>query len=103
MQRGRRELDVALLIVKASLLPVLVGRHAADLVQEVHVPGAPAELAVGDAFEADVFLHLHDVADRAVFDAASLVEGDATLRVIFLGFEERWGPEQAADVVGSIR
>ena len=45
---------------------------AAELVDEVHVPGGAAELAVGRALQPDVALHLDDVADRVVLDRAQL-------------------------------
>ena len=63
-QRGGREFDVALLVVK--LAPVRLSCalvDAADLVEEIHVPGAAAELAVGNPLQADLLLHLDDVAD----------------------------------------
>ena len=44
---------------------------AAELVDEVHVPGRAAELAVGGRAQADVLLQLDRVADRVVLDARS--------------------------------
>ena len=49
---------------------------AADLVEEIHVPGGAAEFAVGDALQADFLLQLDHVADRIVFDAAEIGRGD---------------------------
>ena len=53
---------------------------AAELVDEVHVPRAAAELAVGRDLEADVLLHPHRVADRLVLDGAQLVGVDRARR-----------------------
>jgi hypothetical protein len=50
---------------------------AAELVDEVHVPGGAAELAVGRRPQPTVLLLAHDVADRLVLDAAQLVGVDA--------------------------
>ena len=45
---------------------------AADLVEEIHVPGAAAKLAVGDALEPDLLLHPDYFANGFVLDAAQL-------------------------------
>jgi len=44
--------------------------NPADLVEEIHVPGAAAKLAVGHPFEAHLLLHRDGVANRLVLDAA---------------------------------
>ena len=67
--RGR-EVDVALVAVKMHGDVLLDLAHAADLVQEIHVPGRAAEFAIGDALQAELFLHRHDVANRIVFGLA---------------------------------
>jgi hypothetical protein len=59
-----------------------------ELVDEVHVPGGPAELAVGRALEAEVFLHAHDVGDGSVLDRAQLVGFDATCLEVVARLEE---------------
>ena len=41
-----------------------VGLHAAELLEEIDVEVGAAELAVGDALQADVFLELDDLGDR---------------------------------------
>ena len=76
---------------------------AAELVDEVHVPGRAAELAVGDVLQADVLLQRDDVADRRVLDRAQLVVVDAAGRVVLAGLEQLGRAQQAADVVGPER
>ena len=49
-----------------------VGLDAAELLEEVDVEVGAAELAVGDALQADVFLELDDLGDRVVLDRAQL-------------------------------
>jgi len=51
--------------------------HSADLVEEIHVPRAAAELAVGDAFEANLLLDPRDIANRCVLDTAQFLEREA--------------------------
>src|ERR1019366_10611161 len=67
-QRCRGELDVALLVMKLNLEVILNLGRTTQLIQEIHVPRGAPELAVGNALQPDVFLHLHDVADRSVLD-----------------------------------
>ena len=50
-----------------------VGLDAAELLEEVDVEVGAAELAVGDALEADVLLELDDLGDRLVLDFAQLL------------------------------
>ena len=57
-------------------------RDAAELVDEVHVPGGAAELAVGRRLQADVLLHAHRVADGLVLDRAQLLGVDRPGRVV---------------------
>ena len=70
--RGRRELDVAVGVVELDLDVAGDLLHAAELVDEVHVPGRAAKLTVGRALEPDVALHLDDLADRVVLDRAQI-------------------------------
>jgi hypothetical protein len=80
-----------------------VPHDAAELVDEVHVPGSAAELAVGGGAQPGIFLHLHGFADRLVLDRAQLVTIDATRGVVITGLKQRRRAEQAADVVGAER
>ena len=76
---------------------------AADLVHEIHVPRRAAELAVGDALQADVFLHLHGGADRVVLDRLQLRGAHASLLVLFACTQQLLRTQQATDVIGAER
>ena len=76
---------------------------AAEPVDEVHVPGRAAELAVGGRAQADVLLQLDRVADRVVLDRAQLFGVDRVVREVLARLQQRGRAEQAADVVGSVR
>ena len=102
-QTGRREVDVALVAVEVHRDVLLDLLHAADLVHEVHVPGRAAELAVGDALQADVFLHLHDSADRVVLDRLQLRGAHAAVLVLVTRAQQLFRAQQAADVIGPER
>ena len=78
-----------------------VGLHAAQLRQEVDVEIGAAELAVGDAVQAHVFLELDDVGDGAVFHRAQLLGRDLALGVLLARVEQELGAQEAADVVGT--
>ena len=65
-----RELDVALGVVELDRQVARRLGDAVERVDEVHVPGGAAELAVGDRLQPDLLLHAHDVADRLVLDRA---------------------------------
>jgi hypothetical protein len=71
--RGRGELDVAGLVVEHAPQVLLGLLHASDLVYEIHVPGGPPELAVGDRAQPDVRLHRDRLADRGVLDGAQVI------------------------------
>jgi hypothetical protein len=58
-----------------------------------------AELAVGDALEAHVFLELHDLGDGLVFHRAQLLGRDVALGLLFAGFQQVLGSQEAADMV----
>ena len=80
VQRRGRELDVALLVVELHGDVAGFLRDAVELVDEVHVPGRAAELAVGRCLQADVLLLADDLADRLVLDLAQRVGVDAPAR-----------------------
>ena len=98
--RGR-ELDVTLLIVELHLQVVLRLGDAANLIDEVHVPGRAPVFAVGHGLQSDVLLHPDDGPDGGVLDAALLVGRNAAVRVIVAGPQHVWRTEQAADMIGS--
>ena len=97
----RRELDRAPVVAEARLHRVLRALDAAELVDEVHVPGGAAQLPVGDRAQADLLLHRDRVANRLVLGGAQLLCGEAALVVRGAGLEQRRRTQQAADVVGA--
>jgi hypothetical protein len=76
-----------------------VGLDAADLLQKVDVEIGAAELAVGDALQAHVFLELHDLGDGLVFDRAQLLGRDVALGLLLAGLQQVLGAQKAADMV----
>ena len=72
---------------------------AAELLQEVDVEVRAAELAIGDALQAHVFLELHDLGDRLVLHGTKLLGGDFAACLLFARFEQVLRPEKTADVV----
>jgi hypothetical protein len=83
---------------------LLVGRgDPAEAVDEVHVPGGAAELAVGGRRQPDLLLQGHRVADRGVLDRAQAGVVERPGGVPGPGVDQRGWAEQAADVVGTER
>ena len=68
VQRGGRELDIAVGVVELDRDVAGFLRDSVELVDEVHVPGRAAELAVGRGLQPRLLLHAHDLADRLVLD-----------------------------------
>ena len=75
----------------------------ANSLQEIDVPGIPAELAVGRGLQADVLLKLHRLADRLVLGRAQLLGGDFAALSRRAGVDQLARPQQAADMIGAIR
>ena len=101
VQGSGGEFDHALIIAELHFHVVLHLGRAAHLVEEIHVPGSAAELAVGDPFQAQIFLPADNVADGLVFNAAQVGFADAAVLFIFASFEQLWRAKQAADMVGA--
>ncbi len=76
-ERRRLERDLFLLVAHLDAQRLVGLADAAELIDEVHVPGATAELAVGRGLQPDVLLHLHDLADGVVLDRVELGGSDA--------------------------
>jgi hypothetical protein len=76
-----------------------VGLDATELLEEVDVEVGAAELAVGDALQAHVFLELHDLGDGLVFHLAQLLGRDLALGLLGAGFEQVLRAQEAADMV----
>ena len=96
----RAELDVAGLVVELHVHVLVVLADAAELVDEVHVPGRAAELAVGDGCSPTSSCSLTASAIAASSTArrasASMLAGG---EVVARG-EQLGRAQQAADVVG---
>ncbi len=100
----RRPVVLAVLVVEVHADRVVLDLvDAAELVDEVHVPGLAAELAVGRGLEADLLLAPDDLADRLVLQPAQLGVVDAAGGVVLAGLQKLLRAQQAADVVGSER
>ena len=103
VERGGRPLDVALGVVELDREVARRLGDAVERVDEVHVPGGAAELAVGHRLEPDLLLHADDLVDRGVLGGlqALVVEragGVRLARLVQLG-----RAQQAPDVVGAER
>ena len=73
--------------------------HAADIAEEIHVPAAAPQLAVGHALQADVLLALDEARDLGVLQAAQLGWRDALGLALLARLEQVLRAKQAADVV----
>ena len=97
------ELHGALVVLELDDQVLLGGADAAELVDEVHVPRAAAQLTVRGRLEADVLLHPYDGSDGFVLLGPQLLRRDPSGRRVVARPEELGGAEQAADVVGPER
>src|SRR5690606_27974914 len=77
--------------------------HAADLRQEIEMPVFAPHLAVGDAHEPGILLHLRDLGDAFVFDLAQRFLGDVLAQRLVARLLQTRRPKQAAYVVGTKR
>ena len=68
LERGRLEVQVALGVVEVHEQLLVGAVDALELVDEVHVPGGPPELPVGDALQPKIALHGDDLVDAPVLD-----------------------------------
>src|SRR6266498_2015186 len=100
LQGGGGELQLPVPVEELHLQVLVFGAaDAPELVDEVHVPGGSAELAVGGRLEPDIALHLDDRGDGAVLDRPQLLGGDAPGGEVVTGPQQlRWA-QQAADVI----
>src|SRR5207248_3070073 len=79
--RGRREFERAGLVLELDVQDAIGLLDAADLIEEIHVPGTAAELAVGDTFEAELGLHRDRTADAVILATAQGLGRDPALLV----------------------
>ncbi len=98
----RREVDVAGVAVEADGDAAL-DLHTFQLCQEVDVEVGPAEFAVGDPPQAQVFLKAHDVANRRVLDLPQFGGAHRAGLEALARVEQRLRTQEAADVVGAER
>jgi hypothetical protein len=104
VQRRWRELERSLGVAELHVQRVVDDlRDPVEPVDEVHVPGRAAQLAVGGRAQADVLLHAHDVTDGSVLGRAQLAVVDAPRRMVLTDAQQRGRPQEAADVVGAKR
>ncbi len=73
---------------------------AADLGEKIEMPVVATQFAVGDAFEAGVFLQLHNFADAVVLDLAQLFGGDVLAHTLHARVQQTCWTQQAADMIG---
>ena len=78
-----------------------VGFDARQPLDEIGLPGRPAELAVGDRLQADGLLLADQGLDLAVLDVLQGIAIDFAARALATRLLQRGGAEQAADVVGA--
>ena len=103
LEGGGLEVELALGVAEVDLQLLLRRADAAELVDEVHVPGGTPELPVGRRLQAHLLLQAYGGLDALVLDRAQLLVGDLAGGVPPTGLEQRGGPQQAADVVGAER
>jgi hypothetical protein len=98
-QSGSLEVKLPLFVGEMDL-ELLVGLgDAAELVDEVHVPGGAAELPVGGRLEPYSLLHGDDLADALVLESAQLVRGQLASGPLRPRLDKLCGTQQAPDVV----
>ena len=96
--------EVSLVLLCIEMRELLVGLgDAAELVDEVHVPGPAAELAVGGRLEADALLRRDGLDDRGVLGLAQLLAADRARGELLAGVQQGRRAQQAPDVIGAER
>ena len=77
--------------------------HPFKLLEEIDVEKCAPELAVGDAVQAPVLLHAHDLANRSVFDLPQRGRVDLAFLASGARLEEFLGAQETAHVIGPER
>src|SRR5262249_54248711 len=103
VERGRRELDLAVLVEEPDGDVAGLLRDPVEAVDEVHVPRGASELPVGGNAQANLLLQPHSPADLLVLGRAQLRGIDLPGREVGSGAGEAARAEEAADVVGAER
>src|ERR1017187_3245032 len=91
--RGVAELDVDALALHLA--------NSAERVDEVHVPGGAAKLAIGDGLQPGGALQLDHASDRFILGATQGGRVDAPGLELGAGVLHLGGTQQAADMVGA--
>ncbi len=73
--------------------------HTAQLLQKIKMEIGAAELAIGDGFEAHVFLEFHNLADGFVFHQAQGFARDAALGFLIARLQQIFGAQKATHMV----
>ena len=76
-----------------------VGFHATHLLQKINMEISAAEFAIGDGFQAHIFLELDDFADGLVFDHTQLLGRDLALGFLLASLQQISRAQKAADMV----
>jgi hypothetical protein len=101
--RRRAERHRSGLVLELDMqLPVAVD-HAADLIEEIHVPRAAAHLAVGDPAQPERRLAPHRRGDRLVLDGAQFRRGEPPRLMLLPRLQQLRRAQQAADMIGAER
>jgi DNA-binding transcriptional LysR family regulator len=66
-------------------------------------PHRPRDLTVGDALEADILLHLDDIANATIFDLPQRSSRQFATLPTFASLQEFLRAQQAADMIGAER
>src|SRR5262245_61864503 len=97
---GRRIFDVALGIVKFYWETAL-NSDPINRLNKIHPPVIASKVAVGNTVQADLLLHLHDLADRFILQSLERVDRQFTLFHLLTRLYQSLGTQQAANVIGS--
>ncbi|MEI9852348.1 MAG: hypothetical protein WDN24_17505 [Sphingomonas sp.] len=100
---GRREIHFLALGVLEGDFHAALLLDAVELEQEVGVEESAAELAVGDAVQAQLFLELHHSENRLVLDRAQRRGVDRAFAEPGARLEQFLGTQEAADMICSER
>ena len=103
LEGGGLEVELALLVAEVDLQLLLRRADAAELIDEVHVPGRTTELAVGRRPQSDLLLQAYGGRDGSSSTARSSPSVISPWPCRRARLQQRGRPQQAADVVGAER
>ena len=102
----RRALQVGIAALKrfvGLLGEPFLDHDAVEFSDEVDIPELAPILAIGHRLQADIFLHLHDIANAAVFDRAQLGIIDLAAFPLIPRLQQLRRSQQTADMIGAKR